>query len=367
MGRVPLVRRNLAVDWRRLLISLLGVGTALMLILLLDGLWAGIQSEVTTYEDHTGAQLYVVTPGTLNLFADASTLPRSAVDEVRTIPDVAWVAAVRTSYTILDLHGRKVAVALVGSVPGQPGGPWAMSTGRTLAADDEVVVDRVLADRHDLHVGDTLTVAGATMHIVGLSSGTAGFMTGFVFVTHHAADVISQTSGTTSVILVGTDQPAAVQARLAAVGLTAVDHDALRSSSLALATKIYGTPLRLMIGVGFVAGTLVIALTAYTTIAERRRDYGIIKAIGATPARLTAIALGQTLSLALLGAIAAAVLFVGGRAAIEAVRPQFAVVLTATGVFRAAGAGLAMAVLAAIVPARRLAKLDPSVAFRSGS
>jgi putative ABC transport system permease protein len=367
MHRVPLVRRNLLADWRRLVISVLGVGIALMLILLLDGLWAGIRSQVTMYEDHSGAQLYVVTPGTFNLFADSSTVPRSAVDDIRAIPGVQWAAPVRTSYTILDLHGRKVAVALVGSVPGQPGGPWAMAKGRAPTADDEVVVDSVLADRHDLHLDDSFALNGVTMRIVGLSSGTAGFMTGFVFVTHHATDLISRAPDTTSVILVGTNEPAAVQQRLAALGLTAVDHAALRSSSLALATKIYGTPMRLMVAVGFAAGTLVIALTAYTAVAERRREYGIVKAIGATPTRLAALALGQTLSLALLGAAAAVVLYFGGRAAIEAIRPQFAVVLTTSGALRAAGAGLAMAVLAAVVPARRLARLDPSVAFRSSS
>jgi ABC-type antimicrobial peptide transport system permease subunit len=235
-----------------------------------------------------------------------------------------------------------------------------MAEGRAPEADDEVVVDSVLADRHGLHLDDTLAVNSVTMRIVGLSSGTAGFMTGFVFITHHATDLISQAPDTTSVILVGTDQPTAVQQRLAKVA-------ALRVSSLALATKIYGTPLRLMVAVGFAAGTLVIALTAYTAVAERRREYGIVKAIGATPTRLAALALGQTLSLALFGAMAAAVLFLGGRAAIEAVRPQFAVVLTAAGALRAGVAGLAMAVLAAVVPARRLARLDPSVAFRSTS
>jgi hypothetical protein len=118
MRRVPVARRNLLADWRRLVISVFGVGVALMLILLLDGLWAGIRSQVTTYEDHSGAELYVVTPGTFNLFADSSTVPRSALDEVRAIPGVQWAAPVRTSYTILELHGRKVAVALVGSIPG---------------------------------------------------------------------------------------------------------------------------------------------------------------------------------------------------------------------------------------------------------
>ena len=338
-----------------------------MLILLLGGLWTGIQSQVTTYEDHTGAQLYIVTPGTLNLFADSSTLPRAAVDQVRAIPGVQWATPVRTAYTILDLHGRKVAVALVGSLPGQPGGPWAMATGRTPQSDDEVVVDRVLAGRHNLHIGDTLAVNGTAMHIVGLSSGTAGFMTGFVFVTHHATDLIGQASETTSVILVGTDEPVAVQQRLAATGLTSVDHAALRASKPGARHQDLRHPAAAHGRSRLRRRTLIIALTAYTAVAERRREYGIVKAIGATPARLAALAFDQTLSLALLGAAAAAVLFIAGRAAIQAARPQFAIVVTAADALRAGGAGLAMAVLAAIVPARRLARLDPAAAFRSSS
>ena len=50
-GRVPLARRNLLADPRRLAASALAVGMAVMLILLLDGLWAGVRSQVTRYED----------------------------------------------------------------------------------------------------------------------------------------------------------------------------------------------------------------------------------------------------------------------------------------------------------------------------
>ena len=367
MARVPLARRNLLADPRRVVVSAAGVGAALMLILLLDGLWAGIRSQVTTYEDHTGAQLYVVTPGTVSLFADSSSVPRAVVDQVRAVPGVRWAAPVRTASTILDLHSRKVAVALVGSVPGERGGPWAMAAGRAVAADDEVVVDEVLAGRHGLGLGDEVAVGGFPLRIVGVSSGTAGFMTGFVFVSHRAVDTALQAPATTSVVLVGTDRPEAVQRTLAASGLTTVDHAALRASNLELATKIYGTPLRLMVAFGFAAGTLVIALTAYTTVTERRREYGIVKAIGATRSRLAALALGQTLGLALLGAAAGLVLFLGGRAAIEAARPQFTVLLTTGGVVRAGLAGLAMALVAGLVPATRLARLDPAVAYRSPS
>ena len=44
-GRVPLARRNLFADRRRLAASVTGVGLAVMLILLLDGMWAGIRQH----------------------------------------------------------------------------------------------------------------------------------------------------------------------------------------------------------------------------------------------------------------------------------------------------------------------------------
>jgi putative ABC transport system permease protein len=45
---------------------------------------------------------------------------------------------------------------------------------------------------------------------------------------------------------------------------------------------------------------MMIALTAYTAILERRREYGIVKAMGATRRRLVGLAVAQTLTLAAL-------------------------------------------------------------------
>jgi len=61
---VLVTRRLLTARPGRALAGAFGIGPALMLILLLTGLWAGVQDRVTTYEDHTGAQLAVVAPGT---------------------------------------------------------------------------------------------------------------------------------------------------------------------------------------------------------------------------------------------------------------------------------------------------------------
>jgi putative ABC transport system permease protein len=362
---VPLARRNLFADRRRLIASVVGVGLAVMLILLLDGMWAGLRAQARLYTDRAGADLYVLQPGVRDLTAGASVLPLGAVDAVRADPGVSWAAPVRSAYVVLQVHGTKVASSVVGSVPGQRGGVWSLASGRAPAADDEVAVDRVLAGRHGLGVGDALVVAGRRFRVVGLADHSYGFMVPFVFVTHSALDELSGSPGSTSFVLLGADEPAAVAARLRAQGLNVLTSDQVAANDVEFTTGVFGSPIRIMVGIGLAAGTLVIALTAYTTIVEHRREYGIVKGMGVSGGRLMRLALVQTIALAGLGLAVGAVLFLAGRALIVASRPQFAVVLTAGSVGRAALAALTMALLAAAIPARRLARMEPAAAYRS--
>ena len=363
--RVPLARRNLLAEPRRLAASVAGVGLALMLILLLDGLWAGLLSQVTLFEDGVGADLYVAQRGTGNLLGDSSVLPLSTLERVRRDPGVRWAAPVRALFTVLAMHDRKVPAYLVGAVPGRRGEPWSLRAGRPPERDDEIAVDGVLADRHGLHLGGFLEVLGQRLRIVGITKGTSTFMTGFVFVTHQASDDLLRLPGTTSFVLVGTRRPGAVARRLRAAGLNVLDRETVKRNDVAVMTRVYGVPLRLMLAVALAAGALVIALAAYTSVSERRREYGIVKALGATGGRLTGLALGQSLGLAALGLLAGALFFLGGRGLITWVRPQFSVVLTQASVLRAVGAAALMGLVAAVVPARRLATLDPASAYRS--
>jgi putative ABC transport system permease protein len=101
-------------------------------------------------------------------------------------------------------------------------------------------------------------------------------MTGFVFVSHAAVDGLLRQSDSTTAVLVGTDDPTGVRARLRTDDLTVLDRADLRDAGLAQATRVYGTSLRLMLAVAVAAGTLTIALTAYTLVAEHRREYGIV-------------------------------------------------------------------------------------------
>jgi ABC-type lipoprotein release transport system permease subunit len=51
---------------------------------------------------------------------------------------------------------------------------------------------------------------------------------------------------------------------------------------------------------------------------------------------------------------------------ITSVRPQFVIIATTGNVFRAIVVALAMALVAALLPAHRLAALEPATAYRGG-
>jgi putative ABC transport system permease protein len=358
-------RRLVLAEPRRLAAGALAVGLALMLVLLFEGLWTGVQAQVTVYEDKTGADLFVLAPGASSLFSEGSTLPMSTVDTVQATAGTAWAAPVRSGFSILDMHGRKVAVTLVGSQPGQPGGAWAVARGRAATSDDEAVIDPSLAAAHGLSIGDALPVQGRMLRIVGITTGPGSFMIGMVFVQHDAANALLDTTGTTSFVLVGTTDPAGVGARLAGAGLHVVDKAQLREADLTLATRIYGQPLRLMVASAIIAGILIIGLVTYTGVVERRRQYGLLKALGAGRMAMVQLALGQALILGLLGTVAGSGLVYAVRALLALWRPQFPVVLTPAAFGYATVAGLAMAMVAGMLPAVRLARLDPATAFRS--
>lgn len=363
--QVPFTRRMLTARPGRVVAGALGIGSALMLILLLTGLWAGVRDRVTLYEDHTGAQLAVVAAGTDSLFADPGRLPAATVGAVAATPGVRWAVGVRTMYSILELHGDKAAAALVGAEPGRPGGAWAFRSGRAPRGPGEVAVDALFADRHGLRLGDRLPVLGARLRIVGLTDDTAMFMTPLVFLTQDTLTRLLRAPGTTGAVLVGTSDPAGVAARLRSAGHTVRSTAELHAASLRLATSIFGGPVRLMVGVGFVAGVLIVALVAHTLLTEQRRDLGVLKALGATPRRLRRVALTETAALTAAGAAAAVVLTLAARALIAAWRPQFPILVTAATLAATALAATAMATLAALLPARRLARLDAASAFRS--
>jgi len=367
MGRdVPLGRRNLLSDRRRVAVSLLGVGLAVTLMLLIQGLWTGTLSRITAYEDNVGAQLFVAERGTRSFQSDVSAVPPSAVDQIREVPGVAAVDPIAARGLILELHGTKMPVTLIGAPVGGLGGPWALEDGRAVAADDEVVIDAGVAADHGYRVGERFEVLGVGLQIVGLTPDTRALGNGgYLFVSQATAGRLLGATDATSFLVVQTADPAGVGGRIE----SQTDLEVLTAQEIARGDReVYddtlGSVIRVMLAIAFAAGTLIVALSVYSSVVDRIREYGIVKALGASRGRLLRIVLVQTGALALAGSVAGLGLFLAAKAAVAAWLPAFYLELPGSILLAASMVVAAMALVAAVLPARRIGRLDPASVYR---
>ena len=371
-----LALRNLLHEKTRFALSVAGVGLAAMLILLLNGFQAGLYRQLGAYLDNSPGSVVVAQRGVTGFIGGMSVLTPGTVAAVGEVPGVAAAVPIVLRTAVLELHDRRVFSYLVGYDAAVGGGPWRIPQGREPARDDEAVIDRVLAQRHGLGLGDSLAALGGRFSIVGLSDGTAGYMAGYVFITKRAAEALVGAPGGASFVLVtpraGTAPDALrdrLDAALAEPGAGAAAGQALLKSELAandirLVARVFGAAIKLMSGVAFAVGALVVGLAIFTATVERQREYGVLKAVGAGSGRLYRVVAVQALAAAGAGSAVGLVLLFGARGLLEAVRPQFLIVVEPRDVAVAVAVAAAMALLGALAPARALAGLAPADVFR---
>lgn len=366
--RVPVARRQLTAEPAKVAVSVLAIAAAVALVLLLTGLRRGMGEQVTLYLDRQPPVL-VGQAGARNFVAQTSVLPELLGRRLERVPGVAAATPISQQFAMLTLHGRRVLPLLVGFDPGRPGGPWSLAAGRAPRAPGELVLDRVVAEEHGLDVGSSVSYRGAVLEIVGLSRGTTAWMTPLAFATRETLNALNRRPQTASFFLVRPRDgvsPATLATRIerAVPGLSALTRDEAAANDRRLYTDAFKGPLLAMVAIAFAVAILVIGLTVYSSTSERGREYATLKAIGLRNGPLLRLAGGQAAALALAGTFAGTLLALAAVRTASALAPKYLIVVTVGSAALVAFAALAMALVAAFLPARYLARLDPASAFR---
>lgn len=366
-GSVPIGRRQLMREPVKLVLALAGVALAVALVGLLLGLREGINRQVSTFEDNAGADVFVASKGTRDFpTSGSSTLPASLAARVSAVPGVSEAAPVTNSLGILSLHDKRVATLLIGFEPGRLGQPWDMAAGVRPQREGEIALDSVMADTHGLDVGDSVRVRGQPLRVVGLTDGTAAWMTPLIFVTRETANALERLGDSARFVLVrGTDHEA-LAARIARrfPNLNVMTREELRANDRELLSRSFNSPLLVMVLIALGVGALVIGLTTYGFVSDRRREFGSLKAIGARNSRLYGLVTGQAVAIATAGLAAGVVLRIAAGSTIHSISPKFLFVSLPAHYLIVVAAALLMGLAGALVPVRVLGRLDPQEVFR---
>jgi len=160
--------RDIRHNFGRFLLTALGIGLLLMLVMGMGGIYRGLVQEATLLVDRSGADLWVVQKNTRGPFAEISRIPRNVEDRILAVPGVIRADAF-VSHTIQrEYRGRPLRLTVQGLAWPADRGEWLpLVAGRPLEqAHYELVADR----SSGLRTGDRIPLGKNVYTVVGLTS-----------------------------------------------------------------------------------------------------------------------------------------------------------------------------------------------------
>lgn len=371
-------RRNLLYDPVRFAATLIGVTCAVLLMTAQIGVYVGFMKSASQIVDHAGADLWMVKAGTVN-FDSASPFSERKLEQARAVRGVVRTAPLVHAWGFLALPaGRTELVELIGFDPRTgAGGPWRLREGRIadLAARDGFIVDASFLERlGGLRVGERAEYFGRSVELVAISDGVSSLTTyPIVFTSIRSARAISGflRPDETNFGLIWLDPAlSAVERGRALAELRAIPGIEVHTrEAYSRLTRRYwtletgfGTAFGVAILLGFAVGVVIVGQTIYAATVHHLREYGTLKAMGATNGDLYRIVFHQALA----SAVAGYLLGAGATLLVVRLYVRIGVKVEVTAATMAAmlAATLLMCFLASLLSVRRLARLEPALVFR---
>jgi putative ABC transport system permease protein len=372
MARVGL--RMMVHDKLKMLGTLAGVFFAVLLSNQQAGTFLGLLHKNTMFIDNAGADVWIAPPNTQSL-QPLKTIPEVLSRQASGVAGVSWSAPMLFGGGSVSLPGGGTeAITVVGTrLPAMKGGPWNMIAGspRALEQPDTMIFEDGVRDTlGGLNLGSVREVSGRNVQVGGFTWGLLPFGPSYSFAEYDLARLLLHVdSDRTHFVLVGVEKgtdPRVVRDRLQAAFpemKVMTRDDFSRSTVRFLLTR---TPIGITFGTstlfGLIIGFVIVALTTFSAVVDNIREFGTLKAIGATTWDLAKLLLAQSVAYALLGSLI-------GLAAItqvaNAVRsPKFGIMLSPTLAIGTTVMMLVLCIAASSFALFRLRKLEPAMVFR---
>jgi putative ABC transport system permease protein len=321
----------------------------------------------------------------------------SVLADVRGVPEVAEAQGGVFGYArLVGSDGE----ALGNPETGAPtfGGDWTESErlnpfriveGRPPAADDEVVIDAKSARDGKLAVGDTTTVLvqgpPLTVRISGIckfgSVDSPAGSTVTLFRLPVAQQLVAEPGKFDSISVAA--RPGVTQQELKAAVAEVLPEDAEAATGQAMTEEsqsevrrslaFFRTFMLVFAVVALLVGAFMIFNTFSITVAQRTRENGLLRALGASRRQILSSVLVEALAVgliaSLLGIAGGVAVAVGLKALLNAVGlevPGSGVVFRPSTVVVSLVVGIGVTLLAALSPARKAAKVAPVAAMQQG-
>lgn len=347
----------------RTAVSVLAVAMEVAMVMILVGLANGTLGDIADRLQNVGADVLFQPPdASLLLGATSAVMPMKYIDIMKQVDGVKEVAPV-LNWLVAKIRGESRAVNLWAvdypSFAAISGG-LNIVEGRALEQPGDLVMDTILASATGMHVGDTLPMLNREFRVAGICRAGAG---GRLYARiQDVQDAIGTPDKASFFLVKGRSAleaetlAKALQDKFKGHKITPVAQVSQVMQDNAFGLKQFKQALT---GMAVVISFLVVLLAMYTTIIERTREIGILRAIGASQAKVVQLVIGESFLICLSGVVLGMLIAVAGRWFLPFVFPTLVVELSRKWAGIAASLGMAGGLLGSLYPALRAARMDP--------
>lgn len=355
---------------------IIGISFGILLITQQGSIFLGIMHRsFSMLNDMAVAKIWVMDKG-VQYPDDLKPMKDPDLSRVRGIPGVEWaVPLFKAQGRARTKNGEYQTAVILGlDSASLLGGPEAMKEGKLedLWRQDAVIVDAPGAQRLGVKVGDVLELNDKRAEIVGIADIQRTFQSlPVLYTTYTRAQAFTPGERKTLSFILAAPQKGRTDLEVAHAIEAATGLGALTSEQFAWRTVEYyrkNTGIVINFGItvflGFLVGLAVAAQTFYTFVHENLRNFGALKAMGASNFTLVRMVLFQAMVSGLISygiGIGGAVLFGklanGGRGPLAWRTPPELLV----GAFAAM---LILVTFASLLALRKVIKLEPGIVFK---
>ena len=370
-----LARRNLLHDRVRLVVTLTGIVFAVVLSAVQLGLFVGFQRATSDVIRHAGADLWIASSGVTHLETGVPFSERKLY-EVLATPGISAVQKhlVRFAQWKKPDGGQESVMVIGVDLTGSMGRPWQLVAGSAdrLAEPDSVIVDELYLRKLGISgVGDLVEIGGHRARVVGLTRGIRTFTTAPpVFASFKRAQDYTGIAEDETMYLLGRIAPDAssdevvgrLRQRLTDVEVRTADSWRRGQEAYWMFGTGAGITVLIAAGLGLLVGVVVVAQTIYAATVDHLREYGTLKAMGATNAYLYRVILQQAALSALAGyGIGIGIALLASRASLAGTTAIILEPALASALFVLT---LVMCLGASVVSINKVTRLDPAMVFK---
>ncbi len=363
-------------DKVRSLITLAGGVFAVALIFAQIGIYLGLMETSSTIIDHTNGDIWITSKNSRN-FDFSQPFPERKINQVLAAEGVKDAEKLIVTWGVIkQKQGGTEQVEIVGYNPDTGiGGPWKMKTGhfRDVKNGNYAIVDESSMRRiGEFNIGDYREILNKRLKVVGTSEEVKSFTTApIIFTSYKTAQNLGSYVGTdnTVFIIVSVEDGYSDKEVINRLRRSLSNVDIYTKDEFSRKTRLYwtietgvGLSFLITILISFLIGMLIVGQTIYNSTIEYLKEFGTLKAIGATNLNIYQIIFSEALINASIGYVIGLIFTLLSIKIYDAIEMVFTIKLwVALLVFFLS---LIMCLSAAFFSVRKVRKIDPALLFR---